>query len=1101
MGAPPSGGFSSYTSVGTVNPDGTGDATLIASAGFVRDVEVDLAGGKIYWADATNPSGTFQVYRANLDGTGQEVIATVDSGVSGIGLDADAGHIYIGSIYRLYRANLDGSSLTQLLSGYIFSDVEVVGGSLYWSSISTIQRADLDGANVQILVSGQQSIVGLDAVDSLGQMFWADQSSGLVQSAALDGTGVTTIATGSGGVRGVAVDPVNGRVYWGQGGNVSNTALDGSDLQNFTVDASILGLHFAGGSASVIGDTASVSLTVNNVAPAVAPLVLSASSIDEGGSVTVDGTFTDPGTLDTHEVVIDWGDGSAHTVINLTGGERTFSAPHQYGDDNQAGAASGQYTITATVTDDDTGSHSASATIAVTSEPANFAPVIGAFPTSVVNYTENAAPVVIGGGTVTDPDRLDFSGGTLTVSLSEGGTSDDRLGVKHIGFNAKQIGVDGGQITYGIDGTQENALLVATFTGGVGTDPLVITFNQNALAVHVTAVLRAVTFHNISDDPVTAPRQASFVVTDGDGGTSDIVTRAVNVIAKNDAPMVTTSASVVNYTEGEEPVVIDGGATVFDLDSLDFDTGKLTVKIASGAQSTDRLGIHSSGPISVNVATLEVSYDGNVIGTFAGTTTLTVRLNAQATQEATQELLRHVTFSSISKAPSIAPRSITFTLTDGDGGTSAAAAAATVTITPVNDDPVIGAFPTTVAKYTENAAPVVIGGGTVTDPDLMDFGGGTLTVSLTEGATPDDRLGVKHTGFSAKQIGVDGGQITYGTDGTQENALLVATYITGGVGTDPLVITFNQNALAVHVTAVLKAVTFHNISDDPVTAPRQASFVVTDGDGGTSDIVTRAVNVIAKNDAPVVTTSASVVNYTEGGEPVVIDGGATVFDIDSLDFDTGKLTVKIASGAQSTDRLGIHSSGPISVNLATLEVSYDGNVIGTFAGTTTLTVTLNAQATPEATQELLRHVTFSSISKAPSTAPRSITFTLTDGDGGTSAAAAAATVTITPVNDAPVIGAFPTTVVNYTENAAPVVIGGGTVTDPDLVDFGGGTLTVSLTEGARRRMTGWASSTSASVPSRSAWTAARSRTGSTGRRRTHSSWPRLLPAASGPIRW
>ncbi len=143
----------------------------------------------------------------------------------------------------------------------------------------------------------------------------------------------------------------------------------------------------------------------------------------------------------------------------------------------------------------------------VISEPASAAPVIGAFPTSVVNYTENVAPVVIGGGTVTDPDLLDFDGGTLTVSLGAGATADDRLGVKHTGFKAKQIGVNGGQITYGTDGTQGNARLVATYSGGAGTDPLVITFNSSALAAHVTAVLKAVTFHNTSDDPDTAPRR------------------------------------------------------------------------------------------------------------------------------------------------------------------------------------------------------------------------------------------------------------------------------------------------------------------------------------------------------------------------------------------------------------------------------------------------------------------------------------------------------------------------------------------------------------------------------------------------------------------
>ena len=38
------------------------------------------------------------------------------------------------------------------------------------------------------------------------------------------------------------------------------------------------------------------------------------SDANEGDTVTLDGQFTDPGTLDPHTVTIDWGDGSTPTV-------------------------------------------------------------------------------------------------------------------------------------------------------------------------------------------------------------------------------------------------------------------------------------------------------------------------------------------------------------------------------------------------------------------------------------------------------------------------------------------------------------------------------------------------------------------------------------------------------------------------------------------------------------------------------------------------------------------------------------------------------------------------------------------------------------------
>lgn len=126
-----------------------------------------------------------------------------------------------------------------------------------------------------------------------------------------------------------------------------------------------------------LGNSASIDLSVDNVAPSLDPLSLSSPVINENGSVTVSGTFTDPGTLDTHEVVIDWGDGSSATVINLPLGARSFSATHQYLDDNPTGTPSDDYTITATVTDDDTGVGSNTETVTVN----NVAPVITTFTT------------------------------------------------------------------------------------------------------------------------------------------------------------------------------------------------------------------------------------------------------------------------------------------------------------------------------------------------------------------------------------------------------------------------------------------------------------------------------------------------------------------------------------------------------------------------------------------------------------------------------------------------------------------------------------------------------------------------------------------------
>ncbi len=73
-------------------------------------------------------------------------------------------------------------------------------------------------------------------------------------------------------------------------------------------------------------------------------------TIDENQFTELRLTFDDPGILDTHTVEIDWGDGTT-TTIELEGGERFISTPHQYLDDTPTGPAEEPYTITVTVTD------------------------------------------------------------------------------------------------------------------------------------------------------------------------------------------------------------------------------------------------------------------------------------------------------------------------------------------------------------------------------------------------------------------------------------------------------------------------------------------------------------------------------------------------------------------------------------------------------------------------------------------------------------------------------------------------------------------------------------------------------------------------------
>jgi len=153
-------------------------------------------------------------------------------------------------------------------------------------------------------------------------------------------------------------------------------------------------------------DTKTATVRVTNVAPVLA--LNAVLGINENGTATLSGTITDPGTLDTFTVVVDWGDGSAPQTFTYAAGTTTFSETHQYLDDNPTATAADDYTITVTVTDDDTGSDTKTATVRVT----NVAPVLAL--NAVAGILENGMATL--SGTITDPGTLD----TFTVVVDWG---------------------------------------------------------------------------------------------------------------------------------------------------------------------------------------------------------------------------------------------------------------------------------------------------------------------------------------------------------------------------------------------------------------------------------------------------------------------------------------------------------------------------------------------------------------------------------------------------------------------------------------------------------------------------------------------------------
>ena len=155
-----------------------------------------------------------------------------------------------------------------------------------------------------------------------------------------------------------------------------------------------------------LGETAFAQtvVTISDPAPEFAApgLVLSATSINENGTLAVSGTIVSPGGIHTNTVDIDWGDGSTDTTIVLAPGVYTFDTSHQYLN-QPPGVPSGSFTIDASVTNEEYKVGYATASVVVN----NVAPQFTAADLSLSEPVATEGDTITLDGQFTDPGTLD----------------------------------------------------------------------------------------------------------------------------------------------------------------------------------------------------------------------------------------------------------------------------------------------------------------------------------------------------------------------------------------------------------------------------------------------------------------------------------------------------------------------------------------------------------------------------------------------------------------------------------------------------------------------------------------------------------------------
>jgi hypothetical protein len=250
----------------------------------------------------------------------------------------------------------------------------------------------------------------------------------LVCSVAPDGTGIgeAMISIIEGGINQLPIANANGPYVVGEGSEVEFDASGSSDVDgdpleyrwdfnydwiwdttwssdptaSFTWNDDHIGTVIVEVTDGEDFDTALAAVTVNNIPPTITSLDLPLEPVKVGDLVELTGTFTDPGIIDTHTASITWGDepGSPGTIDG-----NSVSGSHIY-------TEAGVYTITLTVTDDDSGSDTAEFQYVVVYDP--------------------SAGFVTGGGWIDSPEGAYSPDPTLTGKATFGFVSKYKKGAE-----------------------------------------------------------------------------------------------------------------------------------------------------------------------------------------------------------------------------------------------------------------------------------------------------------------------------------------------------------------------------------------------------------------------------------------------------------------------------------------------------------------------------------------------------------------------------------------------------------------------------------------------------------------------------------------------
>lgn len=300
---------------------------------------------------------------------------------------------------------------------------------------------------------------------------------------------------------------------------------------------------------------------------------------------------------------------------------------------------------------------------------------------------------------------------------------------------------DGAADTYSVD---EDGVLTVLVGDGVlandGADPG-STASVDTDPAHGALTLNPDGSFTYTPDPdYFGPDSFTYVVVTG-GVPSGPATVTLTVNAVNDAPILDLDTfepgndAAVSFTEGDAPLLIAFSAVLTD-DNDSFDGATLTIAFTANGSTDDQLTINDmgSGPGLLGVSGSDITYDGNVVGSFTGGdngNALVITFNSVACHCAVQLAMDNIAFFNASDAIDLNARTVSFTLVDGGGvansGFDTGSADVTISMFASNDSPYVAIDAPIVAVGGETLVNTTTAGGQQ-DPQIAALTGGGYVV-------------------------------------------------------------------------------------------------------------------------------------------------------------------------------------------------------------------------------------------------------------------------------------------------------------------------------------------------------------------------------------